>query len=277
MKVLFFISSSSLISHPHIYDIFTMSLQYEKESEQAETPIEQEEDIRRAQAVFPVYSIILIASLIAVSLCQFAVDGANSILLGGDKSILRAGFLKPAFAGGEYWRILTGAALHGGLLHLLLNCYALYVLGKLIETLSSRAHLVIVFLLSAFGGNVLSLIFLPEGVSVGASGGIVGFLGYLAVYGFLRRKLLSNAFLKNMLFNIGFIALYGIFLNQTVDNFGHLGGLITGAIYGFVQIPKDLHRDPRASGNTAQIAGLFSLGIFIAVCAFSVLLIFRVV
>ena len=122
----------------------------------------------------------------------------------------------------------------------------------------------------------MSLIFLPEGVSVGASGGIVGFLGYLAVYGFIRRKLLSDAFLKNMLFNIGFIALYGVFLNQTIDNFGHLGGLIVGAIYGFVQIPKDLHKDPREGGKATEFAGLAALGIFIAVCLFSIFLIFGV-
>lgn len=193
-----------------------MSLQYEKEPEHAETLGEQEEDVRRAEARFPVYSIILIAGLIAVSLCQFAVDGTNSIMFGGNKSALLAGFLKPAFAAGEYWRILTGAVLHGGLIHLLLNCYALYVLGRLIETLSNRAPLAIVFLLAAIGGAILSLIFLPNNNSVGASGGILGFLGYLAAYGFIRRKFLTTAFLKNMLFNIGFIALYGILLNQTV-------------------------------------------------------------
>jgi membrane associated rhomboid family serine protease len=253
-----------------------MSLQYEKE--EVETPAEQEEDVQRAQAVFPVYSIVLIACLVAASLCQFAVDGTDSVLLGGDTSILLAGFFKPAFASGQYWRILTGAVLHGGLIHLTLNCYALYVLGRLIETLSNRAHLAIVFLLAAIGGNVFSYIFMPNEIPVvGASGGIIGFLGYLTAYGFLRRKLLSNAFLKNMLFNIGFIALYGFFLRNYIDNFGHLGGLITGAIYGFVQIPKDLYKDPRETGNAAQIAGLISLGIFIAVCGFSILLILRVV
>jgi membrane associated rhomboid family serine protease len=254
-----------------------MSLQYEKETEPAETFVETEEEFQRAEVVFPVYSTVLIACLVAVSMCQFAVDGADSVIFGGNLSASRAGFVKPAFAGGEYWRILTGAALHGGLVHLLLNCYALYVLGRLIETLSNRAHLAIVFLLSAIGGGVLSLIFLPNDNSVGASGGILGFLGYLAAYGFLRRKLLTNAFLKNMLFNIGFIGLYGIMLNQTVDNFGHLGGLITGAVYGFIQIPKDLHRDPRETRNFTQIAGLISLGGFVAVCVFSILLIFRVI
>ncbi len=73
--------------------------------------------------------------LIAVSICQFWVDGESGILLGGGKSIILAGFDKSLFLAGEYWRILTGATLHGGLVHLAFNCYALYVLGKLIETL----------------------------------------------------------------------------------------------------------------------------------------------
>ncbi len=254
-----------------------MSLQYQTEVKETANSGEPNEPTQKAQYAVPFYSYILIAALVAVSLAQIAIDGGNSILNGGELSVLRAGFVKPLFVEGQYWRILTGAALHGGAIHLLLNCYALYVLGKLIETLSNRAHLAIFFLLSAIGGGVLSLIFLPEGISVGASGGIVGFLGYLAVYGFLRRKLLSDAFLKNMLFNIGFIALYGIFLNQTVDNYGHLGGLIVGAVYGFVQIPKDLYKDPREVGKATEIAGLAALGTFLAVCVFSILLIFGVI
>lgn len=253
-----------------------MSLQYEKEIEPAETLDEAEEEFQRAEAVFPVYSVVLIACLVVVWLCQLASDGTNSFLFGGNKSVSLAGFVKPLFINGEYWRILTGAVLHGGLVHLLLNCYALYALGRLIETLSNRAHLVIVFLLAAIGGGVLSLIFLPND-SIGASGGILGFLGYLTAYGFIRRKLLTNSFLKNMLFNVGFIALYGVFLNQTIDNFGHLGGLIAGAVYGFVQIPRDLHQDPREAGKVTEIAGLVSLGIIVAVCAFSILLIFRTI
>ena len=54
--------------------------------------------------------------------------------------------------------------------------------------LSNRAHLAIVFLLSAIGGGILSLVSQPDGISVGASGGIVGLIGYLAVYAFRRRQ-----------------------------------------------------------------------------------------
>ncbi len=251
-----------------------MSLQYENNEPEK---VENEENGQRASPIFPLYSAILVGGLIVVSLVQFAVDGADSIFLGGEKSVLLAGFLKPAFVDGEYWRILTGAVLHGGLIHLAFNCYALFVLGRLIETLSNRAHLAIVFWLAAIGGGVLSLIFLPEGVSVGASGGIVGFLGYLAAYGFLRRKLLPPSFLKNMLFNIGFIALYGVFLNQTIDNFGHLGGLIVGTIYGFLQIPKDLYKDPREVGSVAEFSGYGALIIFALTCIFSILVMLQIV
>ncbi|MEO8073023.1 MAG: rhomboid family intramembrane serine protease [Acidobacteriota bacterium] len=252
-----------------------MSLQYEKE--QSQTPNENGENLQTATAVLPIYSIILVVCLIAVSLCQFWVDGEGGILLGGGKSIILAGFDKSLFFAGQYWRILTGATLHGGLVHLAFNCYALYVLGKLIEVLSNRAHLAIVFLLSVIGGGVLSLIFLPDVPSVGASGGIVGFLGYLAVYGFRRRQLLTNAFLKNMLFNIGFIALYGYFLREYIDNFGHLGGLLVGAVYGFFQISGDVYKDPREVGKTTEFLGLIALGIFIATSLFSILVILGIV
>jgi membrane associated rhomboid family serine protease len=254
-----------------------MSLQYEKEIEEIESPAENTENVQRAKFVFPLYSAILIACLVGVSIFQFIVDGKDGMLFGGEKSRLLAGFDKPLFMDGQYWRILTGVALHGGLIHLAFNCYALYILGKLIEILSNRAHLAIVFLLSAIGGGILSLIFLPEGNSVGASGGILGFLGYLTVYGFKRRKLLSNDFLKSMLFNVAFIAFVGIFVLSNVDNFGHLGGLLTGAIYGIFQISGDVFKDPRQVSKTTEFAGLFALGIFIILSVFSILLLLRIV
>lgn len=256
-----------------------MSLEYRNDEEVSPgvSAVEQDEDVQRATPVFPLYSVVLVVCLIAVSICQFLIDGQEGVLFGGENSIWLAGFNKPLFTNGQYWRILTGFVLHGGLIHLAFNSYALFSLGKLIEILSNRAHLAIIFLLSALGGNLLSLIFLPEGNSVGASGGIIGFLGYLAVYGYLRREILSTGFLKNMLFNIGFIALYGISLYQVIDNFGHLGGLLTGAIYGFFQIPRDLYKDPREVGSVAETFGLVSLGIVIAACVFSVLILLRIV
>ena len=218
----------------------------------------------------PLYTIILIAAIGAVFVAQ--------MLAGLSTSIDAAAFDKPAFLRAhEYWRILTGATLHGGPLHVIMNCYAFYSFGKVFEQLSNRAHLAIVFLLSAIGGGVLSLIFVPDGVSVGASGGIVGLIGYLAVYAFRRRQFISADFRKNLLINIGFILIFGLVLFQQIDNCGHIGGLIVGAVYAFMQIPSDEYADPREAGKFVQTAGLASLGIYIATCVFSILLILRIV
>ena len=218
----------------------------------------------------PIYTIVLIAAIGAVFVVQ--------MIAGLSASIDAAAFDKPAFLRAhEYWRILTGAALHGGPLHVIMNCYAFFSFGKVFELLTNRAHLAIVFLLSAIGGGVLSLIFVPDGVSVGASGGIVGLIGYLAVYAFRRRHFISAEFRKSLLMNIGFILIFGLVLFQQIDNFGHIGGLIVGSIYAFLQIPADDHTDPREAGNFTQIAGLGSLGIYLATCVFSILLILRVV
>lgn len=244
-----------------------------------ETPTEAAppaEKVQRAARIFPFYTLALIAAIVAVFLAQLFADGQNSLVEGGNNSILLAGFVKQFFGEGQYWRILTGAALHGGIIHLGFNAYALYVLGKLIETLSNRAHLAVVFLLAAIGGGVLSLIFLPETPTVGASGGIVGFLGYLTVYGYKRRKLLPDGFLKNMLFNVGLMAFLGVFVVPNIDNFGHLGGLIVGAVYGAIQIPADLYKDPRETNRTTKIVGVAALGIFLATAIFSVLILLGV-
>ena len=162
-------------------------------------------------------------------------------------------------------------------LHLYFNAQALYGFGNLIERLSNRAHLATVFLLAVIGGGLFSLFFMPDVISIGASGGIMGLIGYLAVYGYRRKRQLPPDFLKSMLINIGFITAFGIVAYQIVDNFGHLGGLVTGAIYGLVQIPKDLHKNPRQVSATAEISGLIALGIFIFTCILSVLLLMKFV
>ncbi len=67
-----------------------------------------------------------------------------------------------------------------------------------------------------------------------------------------------------MLFNIGFIAVIGIFILPKVDNFGHLGGLLAGGLWGVFQVPDDLYIDPRDAGRPLELVGKLSLGIILA-------------
>jgi hypothetical protein len=80
-----------------------------------------------------------------------------------------------------------------------------------------------------------------------------------------------------MLINIGFIAAFGLIAYQIIDNFAHLGGFLTGAIYGFVQIPRDLQKNPREVGAAVELLGYAALIIFVFSCIFSILLLLRVV
>jgi membrane associated rhomboid family serine protease len=222
----------------------------------------------------PYFTYILAGSIIAVALLQFITDSQGPRDLERvQHSILAAGFVKPFFLHGEYWRILTGATVHAGVAHIAFNSMALVSFGRLVEMLSSRAHLAIVLVLSAIGGGIVSLIFKPDVISVGASGGIIGLLGYLVVYSMRRRQFISPEFRRSLLFNTGFIVVYGLVLYQVIDNFAHLGGFLTGAVYALFQVPGDPYKDPRDTGTVARIAGWAAFAIFVATCGFSVLLI----
>lgn len=246
-----------------------MSLKYQAEAEETRSDSEAETEPPAAlKPSIPIYAVTLLACIVAVMAAQ--------LYRGLESSIFAAGFVKPDFIfRHEYWRILTGATVHGSLLHIAMNGYALYSFGRLFEMLSNKAHLAIGFLLSAIGGGVLSLIMSPEGTSVGASGGIVGLISYLAVYAFRRRQFISPEFRKNLLINIGFILVFGLVLFQIIDNYAHIGGLIVGAVYGFIQIPSDEYVDPRGAGSITEIIGLFALGTYIAASIFSIYLILK--
>jgi membrane associated rhomboid family serine protease len=142
------------------------------------------------------------------------------------------------------------------------------------EYLSNRAHLAMVFLLSIISGGIFSIFFLPESTSVGASGGIMGLIGYLAIYGYRRRRQLPPDFLKTMLINIGFIAAFGLIAYEFVDNFAHLGGFVAGSVYGFFQIPGNSSSDPRSAGKMVELTGILSVAVFIAESVFTIFRIF---
>jgi membrane associated rhomboid family serine protease len=212
---------------------------------------------------FPVYTTILVGCVLLVTAIQFGT--------GIEDGALAAGFVKPAVLQyGEYWRFLTGATVHGGIAHIAFNSFAFFSFGRLCEYLSDRAHVPIIFLLSIIGGGIVSLVFFPEGFSVGASGGILGLVSYLLVYSFKRRQFVSVEFRKNLIFNVGFILVFGLMLYQYIDNYGHIGGLLTGAVYALIQVPSDPLKNPRVAETPVKIAGFAALAIFMLVCAFSV-------
>ncbi|HEX6922104.1 MAG TPA: rhomboid family intramembrane serine protease [Actinomycetes bacterium] len=138
-------------------------------------------------------------------------------------------------ADGESYRLLTAAFLHGGLLHLALNMYALYLFGPPLEGALGRVRFIALYFISALGGSAVSYAFSnPAQPSVGASGAIFGLLGAFLV---VSRRMGRDTTGVLILLAINFV--YGLLVPR-IDWHAHLGGLITGVLtaVAFAYAPK---------------------------------------
>lgn len=133
---------------------------------------------------------------------------------------------------GEYYRLITSMFLHGGIIHLALNMYALYAIGPLIEKLFGKIKFISIYFIGGVTASLFSYLF-SASVSIGASGAIFALLGAALVFGLKMRKNIGRDFLTNV-FSVIVVNLIIGFSIPNVDNFGHLGGLIGGTIISFV-------------------------------------------
>jgi len=136
---------------------------------------------------------------------------------------------KIAIRQGEYYRLLTATFLHGGLIHLFCNVYALFVIGSQVESFLGKAKYLMIYLFSAITGSLLSMIFIGNNLSLGASGAIFGLLGSLLYFGYHYRVFLGNVMKSQIIPLIIFNLLLG-FTFSGIDNSAHIGGLIGGAL-----------------------------------------------
>jgi rhomboid protease GluP len=133
---------------------------------------------------------------------------------------------------GQIWRLLTPALLHGSIPHIFFNMYALYSLGTSLERYFGRNRFLLLYVLGAFSGNVLSFLF-ATGYSVGASTAIFGLIGAEGIFLYQNRKLFADRF-RSAIGNVIFIAAINLFVIGSlpgIDNWGHIGGLIGGLMF----------------------------------------------
>ena len=175
----------------------------------------------------------LVICIACVGLVQFVL-GLWFFLDPAHSSIAAAGIEKPAIRAGEWWRLLTGTLVHASIMHFLFNIAALFVLGKMLEVTFHRAYVPIVFVLTALSGSLWSLVLLPNTTSVGASGGIMGLLGFVLMLGWTQRESFPRAIRRSLLISVVYIIVAGLLAYQAIDNPAHVGGLIAGVILGMV-------------------------------------------
>lgn len=158
--------------------------------------------------------------------------------------------------GGEWWRLITSAFLHGSFLHIAFNMYVLFALGPSLERILGHGRYIVLYITAALGGSVASYVFSDANVvSVGASGAIFGLMGALVVAGRrLRYDITQVLILIGINIAIGFIA-------PGVDWRAHLGGLVAGAATAALLVYA-----PRRSRVLVQALGLVGIwGILIGI------------
>jgi membrane associated rhomboid family serine protease len=160
-----------------------------------------------------------------------AVPSAFELFVGVEHAV-RVASVEPraVFDDGQWWRLLGGTYLHGSFYHFMGNMGALLVYGSILETKTARLRLPLVYLMSALGGSVLSAVMPPDIPSVGASGGIVGVIGYLYLFSRRQDVKFPPAFRgATASIFIGLITA-GALGFWYIDNPGHAGGALTGLL-----------------------------------------------
>lgn len=186
-------------------------------------------DAKEAEEIFSEKTPYITYGLIGINIIVFILmyilgSGSEDI-----RTLINFGALTKVFVEyGDYYRLITSVFLHVGFLHLLCNMYALYILGKDIESFFGKVKFIFIYLISALVGSFVSLIFMDEyAVSAGASGAIFGLMGALLYFGYNYRVTLNNSINRQILPVIFINLLFG-FMSPGIDNYAHLGGLLGG-------------------------------------------------
>lgn len=170
----------------------------------------------------------LIAINVAVYIAEIA-SGPGGLNSPGASLVVNYGLFGPSVAGGEWYRLLTGAFLHASLLHVGFNMFALYFLGRLLEPAIGTPRFVFLYVASLFGGAFGALLLSPDALTYGASGAVFGIFG--AAFAIARGRGLDA-----VASTIGVILLLNLaisFGDPHISLGGHLGGLVAGVLCAF--------------------------------------------
>lgn len=184
------------------------------------------------------------------------------IRLGAKDSVL--------LAAGEYWRFVTPMFLHGNLLHLLFNNWALFAVAYQVESLLGARKFLLLYFLAGIGGNILSALWTMN-LSLGASGSLFGLLGcawffertihkkVAQVTGFKPK---TGAYTVMVVANI----LFGFIIPQ-IDNAAHIGGLLIGILSAYVVLNATPNRLVDLHPVRARAAIIVATAVFLSLAA----------
>jgi membrane associated rhomboid family serine protease len=136
---------------------------------------------------------------------------------------------------GQYWRFVTPVFLHANVLHVTLNMLNLAVLGVFLERLVGHIRFLLIYLITGVVSIIASFYFMPQEISVGASGAIFGLVGAYSIFVLIHRRAFRKGGVPALIWLI-FVIVGNLsigFFVPNVDNYAHVGGLLSGCLLGW--------------------------------------------
>jgi rhomboid protease GluP len=235
-----------------------MDFDYRPQPVRPPPPVRHEYDLARgAYVVYAIIAINVIAYL-AVGLTGggwMRPDPAALLRWGAD--------FWPLTTGGQWWRLLTSAFLHFGLIHLAVNMYSLYAVGPLCEQFFGRTFFALLYVFSAVLSGLASVWWDPMVVVAGASGAIFAVFGATISYVFIHRAAFDRRAVRSLLQGAGVMVAFNVYFGLSVkgiSNSAHLGGLAAGVVLGAAFARSPL-RGPRQAQTPLRAALGVGLGV----------------
>jgi membrane associated rhomboid family serine protease len=235
--------------------------------EPSDSPWARGEAVRETllNPVRPIVTTMLLAANILVFLVGLFIAMRHGATMGdylgsGNGPVMEWGALVPGMVlqENEWWRLLAYAFIHGGVLHIGMNMYALFSLGPLLETLWGSVRFLALYLVGALGGGCA--VMLSTHPAVGASGALCGLITSLGVWVYLNRNALPphivSSWMRAVFTNIVLMAIISTL--PRISWAGHLGGALGGAL---VSVPLNYQRFGTSQQKLLGLVGIFAVPI----------------
>ena len=176
-------------------------------------------------------------AILGITIIAYLIQLLTQFTLGYDLPVELGAKANAAIRAGQLWRFFTPMLLHGSILHIGFNMYALYIFGIGLERRYGHGRFLLLYILSGFAGAVFSFLF-SSAYSIGASGAIFGLVSAEGIFLIQNRRLFGTR-MRGALNNVIFVVAINLFLGLQpgIDNWGHVGGLMGGLIFAWFAGP----------------------------------------